>query len=512
MIINRKKNAINGTLSGVVLKILQIIFPFAIRTIFINTLGIQYLGLNSLFTAVLQVLNLAELGVSSALVFSMYKPIAEDDKEKMCQLMNLYRLYYRVIGLVIFVVGLVLIPFIPKLIKGTVPSDINIYIIYLMNLSATVLSYWLFAYRNSLFTAHQRNDVISIITICVNLVMYAVQIAMLVVFRNYYLYLTINISGQVLINIVTAIASKKYFPEYGPKGILPIEEHKIISKKVRDLFTAKIGAVINNSADSLVISSFLGLELLAVYQNYYYIISALMAMFNIFFAACNAGIGNSLVVRKEEDNRKLLYNINYIVFIAINFCCCCLVNLYQPFMQKWVGQDYMLNFSFVILFAVYLYAEEAPRTLIVFKDAGGIWKEDRFRPLLSAGVNLILNLILTQYIGLYGIILSTIFALMFVSYPWLIMNINKRLFPIGIKKYITRIICYSMVIAMNVLITYTICRHILFGNVWLTLVIRLLLCTVIANISFILVFFKTDENKYVLEMKEALKKKVKIRR
>ena len=172
----------------------------------------------------------------------------------------------------------------------------------------------------------------------------------------------------------------------------------------------------------------------------------------------------------------------------------------------------MLNFSFVILFAVYLYAEEAPRTLIVFKDAGGIWKEDRFRPLLSAGVNLILNLILTQYIGLYGIILSTIFALMFVSYPWLIMNINKRLFPIGIKKYITRIICYSMVIAMNVLITYTICRHILFGNVWLTLVIRLLLCTVIANISFILVFFKTDENKYVLEMKEALKKKVKIRR
>ena len=130
MLINRRKNAIRGTVYGLILKVFQIVFPFAIRTVFIYTLGIQYLGLNSLFTAVLQVLNLAELGVSSALVFSMYKPIAEDDRDKICQLMNLYRTYYRIIGLVVLVAGLCMLPFIPRLIKGTVPADINIYVIY----------------------------------------------------------------------------------------------------------------------------------------------------------------------------------------------------------------------------------------------------------------------------------------------------------------------------------------------------------------------------------------------
>lgn len=507
MIINRKKNSIRGTFFGIILKIIQIVFPFAIRTIFINTLGIQYLGLNSLFTAILQVLNLAELGVSSALVFSMYKPIAEDDKEKICQLMNLYRLCYRIIGLVILGIGLIIIPFLPKLISGTIPSDINLYVIYLMNLSATVLSYWLFAYRNSLFTAHQRNDIISIITICVNFMTYIIQIVALLSLRNYYLYLTINILGQILINIVVAVASKKYFPEYVPKGRLPIEERKIISKKVRDLFTAKIGAVINNSADSIVISSFLGLEVLAVYQNYYYIVSSLMAIFSIFFGSCSAGIGNSLVVRNEEDNKKMLYNINYIVFMALNFCCCCLVNLYQPFMQKWVGQDYMLNFSFVLLFALYLFAEEAPRTLIVFKDAGGIWKEDRFRPLLSASVNLILNLILTNFIGLYGIIISTIFAIMFISTPWLIVNINNRQLKINIKIYIIKFISYTIVIIINVTITYMICRNIWMENVWMTILARLVICTLVSNISFVLVFLKTEENKYVFQFTERIIKK-----
>lgn len=507
MLINRRKNAIRGTVYGLILKVFQIVFPFAIRTVFIYTLGIQYLGLNSLFTAVLQVLNLAELGVSSALVFSMYKPIAEDDRDKICQLMNLYRTYYRIIGLVVLVAGLCMLPFIPRLIKGTVPADINIYVIYLMNLFASVLSYWLFAYRNSLFAAHQRNDVVSIITICVNFVIYIAQIMSLLFVKNYYLYLSTNILGQIIINIVSAIASEKFFPGYSPKGALPVEERKKIDRKVRDLFTAKIGMVINNSVDSIVISFFLGLELLAVYQNYYYVISSLMAMFNIFFGACNAGIGNSLVVRDAEENKKMLYNINHIVFAAINFCCCCLVSLYQPFMQKWVGTDYMLDFSFVLLFALYLFAEEAPRTLIVFKDAGGIWKEDRFRPLLSATVNLVLNLLLTRFIGLYGIIISTIFALLTVSYPWLILNINKRLFKINIRKYFLRVVAYTIITAADVAITYFICSHIALENVWLTLGFRLLVCVAVSSLNFVVAFWKTDETKYMFQIARKLMKR-----
>ena len=185
---------------------------FITRTVMIETLGANYLGLNSLFTSVLQVLNLAELGVGSAMIFSMYKPIAEDDKETICALMKLYRVYYRIIGLLILVAGLGITPFIPMLIKKDIPHGVNIYILYVMNLGSTVLSYWLFAYKKSILYAYQRNDVIdrtSAIVICVQQV---IQVFVLFLFRNYYYYLMIVLGAQAVKNVMNAFytASGRY--------------------------------------------------------------------------------------------------------------------------------------------------------------------------------------------------------------------------------------------------------------------------------------------------------------
>ena len=499
MKINKKKNALRGTFWGMVLKVIQILFPFILRTIFIRSIGIEYLGLDSLFASILKVLNLAELGVSSALVYSMYRPIADNDKQKMCQLMNLYRLYYRIIGVIILIIGVLLVPFLPHLVKGNIPSDMNLYILYAMNLVATVLSYWLFAYRSSLFVAHQRNDVISIVTIIVNICVYSLQAASVLFARNYYLYLMLAIFGQVAINTITAVVSIKIYPDYNPCGKLPEKERKEINHKVRDLFTAKVGGVINHSADSIVISALIGLEMLAIYQNYYYIISSIMAIFTIFFNACLAGIGNSLITNKKANNKKLLYNLNHIVFMGISFCCSCFICACQPFIKLWVGNDYKLDFSYVILFAIYLFAEEAPRTLIVFKDAGGIWKHDRFRPLITAGVNMALNLFLTPMIGLYGIILSTIVSLLLIAYPWLIININNRLFHIDVKKYVKRIFAYCIAIAVSSFASYKISYVFSVDNLLITLIARTIIAALISIISFIVIFFKTEENEYMLQ-------------
>lgn len=509
MRVNRRKNAINGTIVGFVLKIVQIVFPFIIRTVFIHAIGIEYLGLNSLFTSVLQVLNLAELGVSTALVFSMYKPITEDDEEKICQLMNFYKVCYRSIGMVISGIGLMLLPFIPKLINGSVPAAVNVYIIYLMNLAATVLSYWLFAYRNALFSAHQRTDITSGITILVSIFKYVIQIITLLIFKNYYVFLIIEISYSVILNIVIAIVCKKVYPDYSAKGSLSKEEKNIIGRKVRDLFTAKIGGVINNSVDSIVISSFLGLKLLAEYQNYYYIISTLMALFTIFFTACTAGIGNKLILHSKEENRKLFYNLNYLIFFGLNFCCTSLVCLYQPFMKMWVGEDLMLEFGMVILFAVYLYAEEAPRTMIVFKDAGGMWREDRFRPLTVAGVNLFTNIVLVKVIGLYGILISTIASMLFIGFPWLIYNIDRTLFKIGIKRFILKIMQYTIVIILNCTLTYVLCSKIALPQDFLTIIIRGIICLLVPNCIFFYIFKNTDENDYLKSFLNPVLKKVK---
>lgn len=281
MKIERTKNAGRNIVFGVMLKAYQIVIPFVMRTVMIYLMGVQYLGLNSLFTSILQVLNLAELGVGSAMVYSMYKPIAIDDETRICALMKLYRTYYRVIGLVIAIIGVFLTPFIPKLIKSDVPPDINIYILYILNLAVTVLSYWLFAYKNCLLDAHQRTDVTSKVTLVTNTVQYALQILVLVLFKNYYAYVIVALFTQAMTNIVIAMVVTKMFPDYRPNGKLESSEIKTINRRIRDLFTAKLGGTITNSADTIVISAFLGLTTLAVYQNYYFIMNAVCGFITV---------------------------------------------------------------------------------------------------------------------------------------------------------------------------------------------------------------------------------------
>ena len=237
------------------------------RTAMIYLMGVQYLGLNSLFTSALQVLNLAELGVGSAMVFSMYKPIAENDNTTICALMKLYRTYYRVIGLVIAVVGCALIPFIPRLIKSDVPADINIYILYLLNLGTTVLSYWLFAYKNSILQAHQRADVVSKVTLVTSTIQYGSQLFVLWAFHNYYLYVIVMLATQALTNIVTAVCADKLYPQFKPRGKVDKIQVQKINQRIRDLFTSRIGGVVYDSADTIVVSAFLGLTVLAKCNN-----------------------------------------------------------------------------------------------------------------------------------------------------------------------------------------------------------------------------------------------------
>lgn len=275
---NRKKNATRNIIFGTCLKLYQIVVPFLMRTIMIYFMGVQYLGLNSLFTSVLQVLNLAELGVGSAMVYSMYKPVAEHDNNTICALMGLYRKYYRIIGMVVLAAGCVIIPFVPHLIKSDVPEGINIYVLYVMNLLATVFTYWLYAYKNSILQAYQRNDIVSKVTIITDTIKYILQIFTIVFLKNYYMYVLVLILLQIASNIITAAVVTRMYPEYRCKGSLPKEEVAQINSRIRDLFTSKIGAVIVNSADTVVISAFLGLTVLAIYQNYFFIISSVIAL------------------------------------------------------------------------------------------------------------------------------------------------------------------------------------------------------------------------------------------
>ena len=506
MKIERTKNAAKNIVFGMLLKIYQIIVPFLMRTAMIYCLGVEYLGLDSLFVSILQILNLAELGVGSAMVFSMYKPIAEDDTVTICALMKLYKIYYRIIGAIIFVLGIILCPFIPNLIKSDLPEGLNVYILYLMNLFATVLSYWLFAYKSCLLQAHQRNDVISKITIIASTGRYLFQFIVLLLLKNYYIYILITLLTQTIINIFTAIITKKIYPEYEAYGKLDKNIIEDINKKVKDLFVVKIGTIIVNSADTVVISAFLGLTTLAIYQNYYYIITSIIGLVGVVFSACSAGIGNSLIVETEEKNYDDLKKFSFIIVWLSGICTTCMISLFQPFMKWWVGEELLLPFSCVILLSIYYYIYEINTLLNSYKDSAGIWHKDKLRIIVTAASNFILNLILVNIIGIYGVILSTVLTILFIGMPWLTHNLFTEVFKRSSKQYVLQILKYTFTVFISVLISYCICSIINRYNI-LSLILRCIICVLVSNLIWIITYRKSNEMQgFITIVKRIIKK------
>ena len=489
---NRSKNAVRNIIFGLILKAYQIVIPFFMRTALIYYLGIEYLGLNSLFTSILSVLNLAELGVGSALVYNMYKPISDNDTKKVCELMNLYKKYYRVIGFIIMISGLAISPLLPRFIKSDLPLDVNLFILYFLNLIITVLTYWLFAYRNSILQAKQRSDITSKITIISNTIQYGLQFVVLILFKNYYLYLICNLISQIINNLIIYYVSKKMYPEFNPTGNLEKDEIKRINSRVKDLFTSKVGGVIVNSVDTIVISAFLGLTVLAMYQNYYYILTAVFGFIFMIYSSCTASIGNSLIEESKEKNFKDFKTFSLIIFTISAICVTCLLCLYQRFMNIWVGEQYMLSFKIVIYLCLYFYIFNFNQFLCLYKDAGGIWHSDRYRPLVTSFLNLGLNLLTVNIWGLYGVVLSTVISTALVGAPWLFINVFSTIFERNkIVEYIKCLLKYTTLTIISCSICYFISKEMTFN--FINFIIVFFVSVIIPTILFIMANMKTKE-------------------
>lgn len=494
----RAKNATRSILFGIILKCYQIVVPFLMRTAMIQIMGVQYLGLGSLYSSILQVLNLAELGVGSAMVYSMYKPIAENNKTAICALMSLYKKYYTTIGGAVGVIGLVITPFLPKLINGEVPSDVNIYLLYFLNLLATVISYWLFAYKNCLLIAHQRNDVVSKISLVISSTQYVLQLLVLVLVHNYYFYIMVMLIAQIAINVITAHIVDNMYPEYKAVGEVNIEDKRIINSKIRDLFCIKIGSAVTDSADSIVISAFLGLTTLGIYQNYFMIMNSVYGIVSVIFTSITAAIGNSLLTEPKEKNFQDFKTLTFIMNWVICICCSCFIGLYQPFMKLWVGNDLMLAPSMVALFSVYFYVRQMASIWVTIKDAAGLWHADRFRALIGATVNLTLNLMLVKHIGLFGILLSTIISVFFVSWPWLLHNVFHYIYKRNAMKYLADIGLWLLIIILSCVANAFICD--LLGGDIVCFASKIMISVIIPNIIMLLLMHQKKEFKIALQI------------
>ena len=489
--IERTKNSIKGILSGIINKIVVLIAPFIVRTIFINTLGIEYLGLNSLFSSILNILNLAELGIGSAIVFSLYESIAKEDKAEICALMNFYKKTYRIIGFLVISIGLIILPFIKILCNDTVPNDIDIYVIYILYLINSSLTYFLYAYKICLLTAHQQTYVTNNINTIVYLLLNISQGIFLLLGKGYYTYLVLVILATISNNLLNACYVTKKYHQYKPDGNLSFEKKKSIVQKIKALFFYKVGAVVLTSVDSVVISYFLGLEILGKYNNYYYVITTLFGFVQVYINALLAGVGNSIVSEDLEKNISDFKKLNFIHGWVIGWCSICLVCLYQPFMNIWIGNKNMFPLGVAISLSIYFYVWKMMDIVNLYKEAAGLWEYDKYRPIIASIVNLILNIILVQLIGIYGIILSTILSIILIILPWSTYILYKIYFKNGYGQYWINYIRNLVITLFTGLIVFKICSMIETDSL-IALIIKGIICLIIPNIFFLLFYKNTN--------------------
>lgn len=480
-IINTKRNIISGIMG----RFVTLLFPFIIRSILIYKLGMEYVGLNSLYTSILQVLSLAELGFGTAIVYSMYRPIAENNTELICALLKFYRRVYRIIGCVVLLIGLGLMPFLNFLIEGSVPGDINIYILYIIYLINTVISYLSVAYKQALLIAHQRIDIDNGITAIIYSLMYFLQAIALIFTRNYYCYIILLPVATLLINICRSIKVDNLYPQYLCKGNLDKTIKLDLFKRVAGLMLTRVCQVCRNSFDSIVISACLGLVILGKYQNYYYIMNTIIGFLTIITTAIVAGIGNNIVTKSIDENYSQFETFYFGYNWISSWCVVCLLCLYQPFMKIWVGDNNLFPFWLVIFMCLYFYSLKIGDVVAVYKEATGIYWEDRARPIVESIVNLIFNFGLVRIWGVYGVVISTIISIVTINIPWSAKVLFNTYFHKNVNIYLKKVLVGFIKLILISSITYSACLFIR-GNQYKVLILRGIICMIIPNILYLL--------------------------
>lgn len=479
---SRTKNTKRNITSGLIYKIIGIILPFINRTAILWILGAEFTGLSSLFSSILQVLNIAELGFNSAIVYSLYEPMANKDHPKIIELVSLYRKIYNVVGTVILVGGLLIMPFLKLIIHGSYPESINLYVIYFLYLMNSVVSYFLFAYKEVLLIADQRQDVSNKIRSISSIFRYISELVVLYITKNFYLYLIMAIVGTIMSNILIQLATCKRYPYFKLfKGTVPFP--KEIKTQVQGLLIDRLGDTCRNSFDNIIITAFIGLTATAIYGNYYYIYLSLYSIMLVVCNAMSASVGNSIVKESSNKNYNNLIIFTYIFSWISGWATVCLFCLYQPFMTLWAGEELLLSIGNMSLFCIYFYAINMTNIRNQYISGTGIWWQLKVPCIVEAVSNLALNIILGRLLGITGVILATIITIFFFNFCWRTHILFKLYFKQKFITYLIQYVYYFLLTVIATICTYYICN--MFSNSGIQqLIIRGIICIFIPNIIF----------------------------
>ena len=516
---SRTKNSILNFTSSIGGQLITVVMQFVVRTVFIHTLGKSYLGINGLFSNILSMLSLAEMGVGSAIIFKLYEPIAHKNEKRINMLMQFYKVVYRYIGIAVAVIGICLIPFLPYLINDyekLAALNISAVFVFLIYLFDSVSSYLFFAYRSAIVKADQKEYLINVISYVFTVGSSVLQIICLLLFKNFELYVVIRVIKTIGQNLTIALIVNRHYPflKEKPEERITSDEAKGIFKDCGALFIYKFNAVVLKSTDNIVLSAFLGLDSVALYSNYFIFYTTIRNLFIKVFNSVGHSIGNLHTVHNIKQEYKIFETTMLISAILGGTAFVGVFVVADEFILKWIGTDWLLKQPFAFLLGLELFTAAYKAALSKYRTSYGLFRQGWARPLAGIFINLGVSIALVKPLGISGVIIGTISSdwLTFAWYdPLILHRIGfEKAYPVS--RYYLKFVKYTVTTIAVGLLDYFICSHFLTSMGWLSVIVHAVICGITTPAALMLVSVKTQEAEYIwkfiFKQLKAVKRKI----
>ncbi|NQX66767.1 hypothetical protein HQN90_11600 [Paenibacillus alba] len=491
----RTKNSLINIGVGLGNQLIITFLSFFSRTVFIHTLGLDYLGVNGLFTNILAMLSLAEAGIGSSIIYNLYKPVADQDKDKILMLMKLYKKAYLAIAVVVLVLGLAVLPFLNFFVKESSVSHIHlIYLVFLIN---TVTPY-LFQYKSSFLNVNQKGYIITGLFSVSSILSTCLKIAILYTTQNYLVYLIIDSVITITNNIILSMIVDKLYPFLKEKiaGKIDSLTKSNLIKNIKAIILQNVGSYLIFGTDNLIISYYVSVAAVGLYSNYFMLIDICRTFINQIFNNIYHSVGN--LVAKETKER--IYSV-YKVTMLLNFWLYSLFAIVlfitiEPFITLWIGSQFLMDKLVLIVLVITFYERGMRNSITTVKTTAGIFHEDRYVPLCQAAVNLVFSIILVKSIGIAGVFIGTLISAMLVPFWTTPYFVYKKVFQLSVLRYFVRYFYYAAIGVGTCLLTEFF-AHLIDVHSILTFGAKALLCLLVPNLVYILIFHRSDEFKYL---------------
>lgn len=481
---------------------LNILITFIARTFFIRLLGSEYLGINGLFSNILTILSLAELGVGTAIMYSLYKPLADNDINKTLAIMDLYKNVYRIIGITIISLGLILTPFIEFFIAD-VPDIKELHLIFILYVVNTAVSYFL-SYKRTIIYANQDHYIVSLYQSSLFIIQNALQIIILYTTKNFIIFLVVQICVTILLNILIALKANKLYPFLKNNNVEKVDKETLdnIKKNVGAMIFHKVGSMIVSSTDNILISKLISIITVGLYSNYVLIINAINGLLGQTFSAITASIGNIGATESDEYIHITFKRILFFNFWIYGFCSISLVTLLNPFIELWIGKEMLLDKWVISIAILNFYLSGMRKTVLTFRDALGLYWYDRYKPIAESIINLSVSIILAKLYGLVGIFLGTTISTITTSFwiePLILYKYGFKEKNSSVLEYFAIVANYTIILGLVLIINYKVAE--LFNSQTLeSFVAKVMICATLPNLLFIIIFRRNEQFKWAVSL------------